>query len=192
VIFRDELDKLASEYPERLEIFYRYDDRDGFIALADVRKFASDRSSAEFFVCGPAAFMSTIERGLLEEGVAEQRIHIERFISPPDPDERSEAGEPAIATDNLPTRITVNLDGESHVVPYVAGQTILVACQTAGLRPPFSCTEAFCGCCMAKLVSGNVQMRNNDFLSKKEVAQGWVLTCQAVPLTTDVEVRYPD
>jgi hypothetical protein len=35
-------------------------------------------------------------------------------------------------------------------------------------------------------------MRNNDFLSKKEVAQGWVLTCQAVPLTTDVEVRYPD
>ncbi len=193
VIFRDELEALAVKHPSRFELIYRYDERDGFVETADVHDWAHDRSSGEFFVCGPAAFMSTVERGLLDSGVDERRIHIERFISPPDPGEEVPSDVSVDTRDAAaPSSITVHLDGKSHVVPYIDGQTVLVACQAAGLRPPFSCTEAFCGCCMAKLTRGDVYMRNNDFLSKKEVAQGWVLTCQSVPRSDDVEIRYPD
>lgn len=193
VIFRKELDELASRHASRLELVYRHDDRDGFVEVSQVRQWSADRHGAEYYVCGPAAFMSTVERGLLEEGIEAERIHIERFVSPPDPDEQAtSASDPVASGDVPPAAITVHLDGVAHSVPYEDGQTVLVACQTAGLRPPFSCTEAFCGCCMAKLTSGRVHMRNNDFLSKKEVAQGWVLTCQSVPLTGDVEIRYPD
>jgi len=193
VIFREELDRLASKYGPRLELVYRHDDPDGFVDVVQVRQWSADRRSAEYYVCGPAAFMSTVERGLLEEGIEERRIHIERFVSPPDPDDRSTSTSDAgVDGATTPSVITVHLDGVAHSVPYGEGQTVLVACQTAGLRPPFSCTEAFCGCCMAKLTSGRVHMRNNDFLSKKEIAQGWVLTCQSIPLTEDVEIRYPD
>lgn len=192
VIFRAELDALAARYPGRLEILYRFDDRDGLSDVHHVREWAADRRGAEFYICGPAEFMTIVERGLLEEGVAAEHIHIERFVSPPDPDEKPAAEEKGAAAGTVPASISIHLDGKRHDVPYKEGQTVLVACQSAGLRPPFSCTEAFCGCCMAKLVSGQVRMKHNDFLSKKEVAQGWVLTCQSIPLTSDVEIRYPD
>jgi 3-ketosteroid 9alpha-monooxygenase subunit B len=194
VIFRAELDALAAGHPGRLEIVYRYDDSDGFVDVPHVREWAADRRGAEFYVCGPAEFMTIVERALLEEGVAAEHIHIERFFSPSDPDEKptTEAVAPAASAVGGPASIAVHLDGKRHDVPYTDGQTVLVACQGAGLRPPFSCTEAFCGCCMAKLVSGQVRMKHNDFLSKKEVAQGWVLTCQSIPLTADVEIRYPE
>lgn len=194
VIFRAELDALVARHPGRLEVIYRYDDSDGFADVHHVRAWAADRRGAECYVCGPAEFMSIVERGLIEEGVGADHIHIERFVSPPDPDEKAsaEAATPAASTVGAPASISIHLDGKRHDVPYKEGQTVLVACQSAGLRPPFSCTEAFCGCCMAKLVSGQVRMKHNDFLSKKEVAQGWVLTCQSVPLTPDVEIRYPD
>jgi 3-ketosteroid 9alpha-monooxygenase subunit B len=193
-IFRAELDRLAAECPGRLEVIYRYDDVDGFADVHHVREWAADRRGAEFYICGPAEFMSIVERGLLEEGVAAEHIHIERFVSPPDPDEKAaeEATTPTGSELSAPTSISIHLDGQRHDVPYKEGQTVLGACQSAGLRPPFSCTEAFCGCCMAKLVSGQVRMKHNDFLSKKEVSQGWVLTCQSIPLTPDVEIRYPD
>jgi len=194
VIFGAELDQLVAAFPGRLDIIYRYDDADGFADVHHVREWSTDRRAAEFYICGPAEFMSIVERGLLEEGVPADHIHIERFVSPPDPDEKpiDEEGTPAASSGGAPTSISVHLDGKRHDVPYQEGQTVLVACQSAGLRPPFSCTEAFCGCCMAKLVSGQVRMKHNDFLSKKEVSQGWVLTCQSMPLTPDVEIRYPD
>ena len=192
VIFRSELDALASRYGGRLELLYRYDDRHGFVESAQAREWASDRRDSEFYVCGPAAFMSTVERALLDEGVAEERVHIERFVSPPDPDDKPAVVMPDASAGEAPAKFAVYLDGKLQDVPYQSGQTVLVACQTAGLRPPFSCTEAFCGCCMAKLASGQVRMKSNDFLSKKEVSQGWVLTCQSIPLTADVEIRYPD
>jgi 3-ketosteroid 9alpha-monooxygenase subunit B len=192
VIFRAELEDIAARHRGRLEVIHRYDDADGLVDVHHVREWAADRSGGEFYICGPAEFMSIVERGLLEEGVAAEHIHIERFVSPPDPDERPVAEARPAGEGTVPASISIHLDGKRHDVAYQEGQTVLVACQSAGLRPPFSCTEAFCGCCMAKLVSGQVRMKHNDFLSKKEVSQGWVLTCQSIPLTPDVEIRYPD
>ena len=33
-------------------------------------------------------------------------------------------------------------------------------------------------------------MRNNEALTADEVAEGWVLTCQAVPVTPVIEIAY--
>jgi hypothetical protein len=45
---------------------------------------------------------------------------------------------------------------------------------------------------MAKLVEGEVKMHVNDALFDDEVADGWILTCQSVPTTPSVHVRYED
>ena len=43
---------------------------------------------------------------------------------------------------------------------------------------------------MARLVEGSAQMRNNEALTPDEIADGWILTCQAVPVTPVVKVVY--
>lgn len=195
IIFAEELERLVAEHPGRLDVVHSLDDRDGFLDVERVKAHVDGRGDAEFYICGPGAFMDVVETALREHDVAAEHIHIERFVSPPDPDDAAaeharEAAE--IAGEVAPETITVELDGETREIEYHKGQTVLVSCQKAGLEPPFSCTDGFCGCCMAKLTAGQVRMINNDFLSEKEVSEGWVLTCQSVPVTRACGVKYPD
>ena len=60
----------------------------------------------------------------------------------------------------------------------------------AGLQAPYSCETGSCGTCMARLVEGSARMVNNDALEDDEVAEGWVLTCQALPTSRIVRVVY--
>jgi hypothetical protein len=43
---------------------------------------------------------------------------------------------------------------------------------------------------MARIVSGSARMLNNDALDDDEVAEGWVLTCQSLPVSPTVHVVY--
>jgi hypothetical protein len=43
---------------------------------------------------------------------------------------------------------------------------------------------------MARLVEGTVAMHVNNALTDDEVAQGWILTCQAVPTSPSVHAAY--
>ena len=66
------------------------------------------------------------------------------------------------------------------------------AASAAGLEVPYSCTSGVCGTCRAKLVEGQVRMERNFALDKKEVAAGYVLTCQAHPLTERVVLSFDE
>ena len=43
---------------------------------------------------------------------------------------------------------------------------------------------------MAQVVEGSAHMLNNDALDDDEVAEGWVVTCQALPTSRRVRVVY--
>jgi ferredoxin len=58
------------------------------------------------------------------------------------------------------------------------------------LDAPFSYEAGNCATCMGHLESGEVTMRVNNALDDDEVADGYVLTCQSVPVTPDVAVIY--
>ncbi|GAS92508.1 oxidoreductase FAD-binding subunit [Mycolicibacterium brisbanense] len=60
------------------------------------------------------------------------------------------------------------------------------------MTPPFSCEAGNCGTCMAKLLEGTATMRVNDALDDDEVADGYVLTCQAIPDCDQVTVSYDE
>ena len=87
------------------------------------------------------------------------------------------------ATDTTDGQVTVTilLDGKSESVPLHPGETLLDSGRRAGLSPPFSCEAGNCGTCMAMLREGTANMRVNDALDDDEVAEGYVLTCQAIP-----------
>ncbi len=191
IIFRDELATLAGRYPDRLIIHYHLDLEEGFLNAAGASRFIGRVPGAEVYLCGPAGFMEVVENALEGTGVPRARIHIERFVSPAD-DAEAGTGRELPAQDAVPASLRVYLDGKMHEVPYRPGETVLAAVQRAGLEPPFSCTEGFCGCCMARLRDGSVEMIKNDFLSERELADGWVLTCQSLPTSRQCHVEYPD
>jgi ferredoxin len=86
--------------------------------------------------------------------------------------------------------VTIHLDRKKVSVPMVPGETLLESARRAGLEPPFNCEAGNCGTCMARLTEGHATMRVNDALDDDEVAEGYILTCQGVPDTASVTVRY--
>ncbi len=193
IIFNDELEKLRGQHPERFEIRHSLDDRDGFIDLKRIEHMAVDELEGDFYLCGPGVFMDLVERALAALHVPAEQVHIERFVSPPDPQvlKKDEAPAPAAGAEGVPDSITVVLDGKPHEVPYQEGERVLAAVRRAGLDPPFSCEEGYCSCCMAKLTEGDVQMEVNDCLSPDLLKEGWVLTCQSVCRSHKIKVEYP-
>ena len=52
---------------------------------------------------------------------------------------------------------------------------------------PFACRGGVCGTCRARLIAGEVAMTENYALESEELGAGYVLTCQARPLTDSVD-----
>ncbi len=84
----------------------------------------------------------------------------------------------------------IDLDRRRTIAAYRAGNTLLQTARLAGLQAPYSCETGSCGTCMARVDVGSARMLNNDALDDDEVAEGWVLTCQALPTSREVHVVY--
>jgi ferredoxin len=86
--------------------------------------------------------------------------------------------------------VVIELDRRTTTATYRTGDTLLETARSAGLSPPSSCETGSCGTCMARIVDGSACMNNNDALEDDEVAEGWTLTCQALPTSRTVRVVY--
>jgi ferredoxin len=92
----------------------------------------------------------------------------------------------AVAADE----IVIELDSRTTTAKYRKGDTLLQTARSAGLQAPYSCETGSCGTCMAQITEGSARMVNNDALDDDEVAEGYVLTCQALPTSATVRVTY--
>jgi len=194
IIFKDELDLWSSAYPDRLRVVHHLDSDRGFMGVVDAQEHLAGWEDAEFFVCGPTGYMDTVEEAFKASGVDLEQTKFERFISPVDPDRRDEAAAQAPSPqseEDVPPGFTMMLEGESHEVPYAKGDTLLEAAVNAGHRPPSSCEDGYCGCCMALLKRGEVTMTTHDALEPSDIERGWILTCQARPCSqSKLEIDY--
>jgi len=87
-------------------------------------------------------------------------------------------------------KIKIKLYDEIHNIDVRDDDAVLDAVLEAGLEPDYSCQVGACGSCKAKLVDGKVEMEEHDALTDEEISEGFVLTCQAKPLTDDVFIDY--
>jgi ferredoxin-NADP reductase len=182
VIFADALERLRAASGGRLSVHHHLDSERGFLDAAGCAALVGDRTDADFYVCGPAAYMDAVEAGLARREIARSRLFIERFEVP---------GDVPMPTESSDTEsIVIRLDRRKHIIRYEPGDTILDAARRAGLSPPFSCERGNCATCMAHLDEGSVTMRANNALSADEVEAGWVLTCQAIPMSREVVIDY--
>jgi 3-ketosteroid 9alpha-monooxygenase subunit B len=184
VIFAAELQRLQQEFGDRISVHHHLDSEAGFLEPAHCAAFVAEPAHADFYICGPGAYMDTVEAGLALLDVAPDQVFIERFIVSPD-----ENAAPA-STLESPESLVIRLDRRKHTVTYRPGDTVLETARRGGLRPPFSCEAGNCATCMAHLDTGTVAMRVNNALSDDELSEGWVLTCQSVPTSAEVVVDY--
>lgn len=198
VIFDAELAALTERHPDCFRLTHHLDDARGLLTEQHVRDAVqgalSQETDAHYYVCGPAPFMDVVDGALRSQGVPAERVHIERF-TPPEPPEEIAAGRPDKVADGHadrpgPVALTMELAGRSATVTPRAGATILQSARSAGLKAPSSCETGSCATCLARLVGGEAPMRNNEVLTPEELAEGWVLTCQAVPASPTVHVIY--
>jgi ring-1,2-phenylacetyl-CoA epoxidase subunit PaaE len=146
------------------------------------------------YICGPFQMNDEAEAALREAGVPEERIHIERFGLAQQPDGKVGAVvHEAKPGDAEQARITIIRDGLRREIEFRRDQPSILDCASAaGLEVPFSCTSGVCGTCRAKVIEGDVRMERNFALDKHEVAAGFVLTCQAHPMTERVVLSFDE
>lgn len=200
VIFLEALAALKDKHLDRLEIYHFLDQEEQDIELFNgmldrarideaIEHLVPDAPLVDgWFICGPGPMMDAAEGALLDRGIAKDRIHIERFTAD------RPAGALAQELAQLQTQaegvtVSVTLDGRTRRVPFTAGN-ILDSAREGGLPAPFACKAGVCATCRAKVTKGKVEMAARYGLTDEEVAEGYILTCQSVPLGDGVAVDY--
>lgn len=201
IMFLETLEELKNVYMDRLRLVHVLSDEPQEVELLSglldasrcgelMRTVLTAAAIDEAFICGPAPMMDAAEAALLEAGVPRARIHIERFGTPapaaaPPP--------PPLADDAPSARVIVIVDGkERHLRVPFDGQAILDAGLAAGADLPYACKGGVCCTCRARVLEGEVRMDKNYTLEPGEIAQGFVLTCQAHPVSERVVVSYDE
>src|ERR1700761_2761809 len=87
-------------------------------------------------------------------------------------------------------QVVIELDGRTTAATYRRGDTLLQTARSHALQAPYSCETGSCGTCMARITEGSARMAHNDALEDDEVAEGYVLTCQALPTSASVRLTY--
>ncbi|WP_316574298.1 ferredoxin--NADP reductase [Nocardia canadensis] len=195
MIFEATLSELSARHPGRLEVVRHLDNEGGLLTPAAITTFVGGDAHADSYVCGPEAFMEMVERAL----PSTSSVFSERFGAPsPLVTAPPASAEPAASVEALasmaspgtPGIVTIFVGRKKATVPHRAGETLLQAARRAKLNPPYSCEQGSCATCMARLTEGTATMAVNEALTEEEVTEGYVLTCQAVPDTPSVTVRY--
>jgi ring-1,2-phenylacetyl-CoA epoxidase subunit PaaE len=200
IIFLEALAGLKDKYLDRLEIYHFLDAEEQDIELFNgmltrarldeaLPALVPDPASVDgWFICGPGPMMDAAEGALLDGNIPRERIHIERFTA--DRPTGAVVREMAeLQTKAEGVTVAVTLDGRTRRVPFTQGN-ILDSARAAGLPAPFACKAGVCATCRAKVTSGKVEMAVHYGLTDDEVADGYVLTCQSVPLGDGVAVDY--
>jgi ring-1,2-phenylacetyl-CoA epoxidase subunit PaaE len=200
IIFLEALAALKDSYLGRFELYHFLSDEEGDVDLFNgmldrdtceeaIEHLVDDVSAVEaWFICGPGPMMDAAEAALHDRGVAKDRIHIERFL----------AGRPSAALAAQMAQLqekaagltlTVTLDGRTRKVEFTEAN-ILDSAREAGLPAPFACKAGVCATCRAKVTKGKVEMAARYGLTDDEIAAGYILTCQSVPVGEGVAVDY--
>jgi len=194
-IFHNELHELQLKYVGRFFVHYVFSQS----KVADALFGRIDKSAVnfvlnnkhkekefdKFYLCGPEEMITSVSSVLKEHNVADKNIKFELFST-------SSAENRAVSSLEGHTKITVLVDGEETSFEMSQKQTLLEAALKQGLDAPYSCQGGICSSCLARITSGTAAMKKNSILTDGEIAEGLILTCQALPTSSEIFVNYDD
>jgi ring-1,2-phenylacetyl-CoA epoxidase subunit PaaE len=199
MLFREELEELKDRFMEQLSLFHVISGEeqdlpilhgrlDGEKVRVLLRSLVPASSVDHIFICGPTGMSDEIEATCRDIGIDADRIHVERFVSGLGGKPRPKAVIPPTAPPKAFASLII--DGKRKEVPVAEGEAILDAALRAGVDLPFACKGGMCSTCRARLVEGRAEMELNYSLEPWELKAGFILTCQAKPVSEKVVVDY--
>lgn len=201
IIFNEWLKQLEKEYPNQLKVIHSlshpstdWKGQTGRLTRGKVKEILAtldenDGLKREYYVCGPASMMDDTLHALKDLKVPVDQVHQEHFSAPITNPMEEEEEESDVIKDQ---EVTVILEGAEHVIKVTPVTTILEAALDNDLDPPYACMIGSCCTCKAKLLSGKIIMDDREGLTDEEIADGYVLTCQSHPTTSNVVVSYDE
>jgi ring-1,2-phenylacetyl-CoA epoxidase subunit PaaE len=200
IIFFEALAALKNKYLERfnlINILSReevdtplYVGRINQAKLIELGKLISYTSINEFFICGPAKMIFCVKDYLEALGINKKYVHFELFANTP-PTQQSTL--PLASNENIRgSQINIKLDGRKFqfYLAFHEPLSILEAALQQQTDVPFACKGGMCCTCKARLMAGTVSMNVHWGLEEEEIAQGYILTCQAHPTSPIVEIDF--
>jgi ring-1,2-phenylacetyl-CoA epoxidase subunit PaaE len=207
IMLNEALQDLKDRYPARITLVHILSQQSQEVPLLEGRidavkikqlmgAFLPAQSMDEVFVCGPNAMIETVEQSLKSAGVNAKRIRTERFCSLNE-NQLSKIANPlnnqtSRSNSKADVSLVVYFDGKKHDLRMSANDHVLTAALAAGLDLPYSCQAGVCCTCRAKVMQGTATMDKNFTLENWEIAQGFVLSCQARPTSHQLTVSYDE
>jgi ring-1,2-phenylacetyl-CoA epoxidase subunit PaaE len=199
MMFLEALEELKDRFMQRLSLFHVISGEEQDIPILHgrlngekvrvlLRSLVPASSVDHVFICGPSGMSEDIEATRRDIGIAEEKIHVERFVSECGGKPRAKKVVPAGAPPKAMASLVI--DGKRREVPVAEGEAILDAALRAGMDLPFACKGGMCSTCRAKLVEGEAHMDVNYSLEPWELKAGFILTCQAKPVSQKIVVDY--
>ena len=206
VMFKEDLGFVKNRYMSRFSWINIMDDEDqgsdllnGIIdnqkgAALHKNKLIDILATDDVFICGPEAMMSEVSRGFRSSGFDDSRIHYELFASSADDSEEIlKKSQQRIAAygEEKTSKVSIKSDGRTiNFELATVGKNILDAGIHNGLDLPYACKSGVCSTCKARLIKGEVDMDITHGLEQHEIEAGYILSCQAHPISDEVEVDF--
>jgi ferredoxin-NADP reductase/predicted pyridoxine 5'-phosphate oxidase superfamily flavin-nucleotide-binding protein len=127
-------------------------------------------TDADFYICGPDAFMASLRKGLVALGADTDNIHFEAFGASGEGMAEKLAG--------LPDRKIVFTGSGKEVTWQPTSGSLLDLALSNGIKVQYSCRNGDCQSCIQKLVSGVADYPMGEL---PVLAEDQILLCQAVP-----------
>ena len=192
IMFREELEDLKNRHLGRFSVIHVLEDDsqeiDLFRGRVDGAKCAAlfktwiDIETVDMaFICGPEPMMLAISDALETHGLATDRIRFELFASGQPGRLPERVADASDMQDGIEGRVT--LGGESRSLTIPDRTSLLDTALQNDLDAPFACKAGVCSTCKCKVLEGEVEMVANHSLEDYEVEAGFVLSCQAYPVS---------
>lgn len=198
IMFKQELDELQEQYADRFILVHslsrpkeswfsspEFEYRKGRVDAEAIQWFINEyppyAQNVEYYICGPGKMIESTQKTLKGIDVPDERVYVESFGG-------GSVKSTVEGVENA--QLSADIFGQEATATVAKGKTVLRALIDAGYDPPYSCEGGVCSTCKCKVIAGEVIMKNNMALTDKEVADGYVLSCQSVPTTAKVKVVY--